>query len=92
MVMNQENLTGHDVTVESARGEIRRTVIADLGTVLVLGSVSDYNLLKTRGLDRFAIGFRRSDVTHDFGIDSSVSLKHNVQYEQAEHGQEGTDR
>lgn len=90
--MDVQDLSGHCVTVISARGAIRRTVVADLGDVLVLGSIDDYNSTKVLGIDRFAIGFRRSDIIAvESGIDTSVSIKHNVQYEQAEHDQAGPD-
>jgi hypothetical protein len=68
--MDKESLEGHIVTVESARGLITRTVVADLGEVLVLGSYEDYQLAKKDGIGRFSVGFRRSDVRGKNGIDT----------------------
>lgn len=91
--MSVQNIAGKQVTVNSARGEIRRTVVADLGDVLVLGTAEDYARSQTEGLDRLAIGFRRSDIINDeIHIDTEVCLKHNIQYEQAEHGQASANR
>jgi hypothetical protein len=90
--MDSNSLLGHVVTASSARGVIRRTVVADLGRVVVLAHTGSVNQLTDNALAEFSIGFPRDDVIEDFGIDTSVLLKHNVQYEQAEHGQAGPDR
>ena len=76
----------------SARGPIRRTVIAESGNVLVLAESERAAEAKMAGITPFSIGFPRADVLTDEGIDALVYLKHNVQYEQAEHGQAGADR
>jgi hypothetical protein len=75
------------VTVDSARGPIRRTVIAEIGDVIVLADPSRAEEAKMAGITRFSIGFRRSDVISVEGLDKLVLLKHNVQYEPAEHRQ-----
>ena len=55
----------------SARGPIRVTIVADFGDVVVVGTQDQYESAKTAGLDRYAIGFRRSDlVLSDSGIDT----------------------
>jgi hypothetical protein len=90
--MNEQTLVLQIVTVSSARGPIRRTVIAEVEDVVVLAEVNDTNQAKTAGITRFSIGFRRADILSIEGIDKSVCLKHNVQYEQAEHGEAGGHR
>ena len=60
--MNNKSLSGHQVTLTSARGHIQRTVVADLGDVLVVGTPEEHLRAQSAGIDRFAVGFRRSDV------------------------------
>ena len=84
--MNKQTIIYQVVTVDSARGPIRRTVIAEIGDVLILAETDSAEQAKTGVITKFSIGFRRSDVLSIDGVDNSVLLKHNVQYEQAEHG------
>jgi hypothetical protein len=90
--MTNQSLLSHVVTVSSARGPIRRTVIAEVGDVLVLADPAGAEEAKMAGITPFSIGFKRSDVLAVEGVDNLVLLKHNVQYEQAEHGQAGANR
>jgi hypothetical protein len=60
------------VTVASARGPIRRTVIAEIGDVIVLADPSRAEEAKMAGITRFSIGFRRSDVISVEGLDKLV--------------------
>ena len=81
--MNTQTLLIHIVTIDSARGPIRRTVIAEVGDVLVLAELDGAEQAKIGEITKYSIGFKRSDVLSVDGVDNSVSLKHNVQYEQA---------
>jgi hypothetical protein len=89
--MITQTLLNHVVTVQSARGPIRRTVVAELGDVLILADLESADEAKMAGITPFSIGFPRNDVLIDEGLDSQVLLKHNVQYEPAEHGGESSD-
>ena len=85
--MKTQLIEGQHVTLSSARGPIRRTIVKLLGDVVVVGDAYDYERAKIGVISPFCIGFPVSDVV----LDVSVSLKHNVQYEQAEHGGAGPD-
>ncbi len=60
--MNMQLTEGQEVTLSSARGPIRRTIIKRLDDVLVVGSKEDYEEAKIHGISRFSVGFRVSDV------------------------------
>ena len=79
---------GQKVKVNSARGQIVRTVLADLGDIVVIGCDEDVEAVMTNGIGPFSIGFPRCDIV----LDGMVLLKHNDQYEQAEHGHARPDR
>ena len=85
--MTVQTLLAHLVTVDSARGPIRRTVIAETDAIVVLDEPEGVKQAKTFGITRFSIGFRREDILSVDGIDKTVCLKHNVQYEQAAYRQ-----
>lgn len=87
--MDTQLLEGTEVTLRSASGLIRRIVVKDLGDVLAVTSESEYRRAKLAGTEPVFVGFRRSDA---IDLDRSVLLKHNVQYEQAEHGEAGPNR
>ncbi len=72
----------------TARGPVRRVVAHDLGRVVVPVMEHEYEAAVAEGIGKYSIAFRRDDVV----LDTEVLLKHNVQYEQAEHGQAGPDR
>jgi hypothetical protein len=82
--MIQQTLIGHIVTLSSARGPIRRTIIGEVGDVLIVAEPSSEQNVNNAEITRYSIGFNKSDVLAVEGIDNSVSLKHNVHYEQAE--------
>lgn len=83
---------GQEVTLKSSRGLIRRTIVKLIGDIIVVGSEADYETAKTGAIPRFSVGFRLCDVVDPNTLDGVVSLKHNVQYEQAEHGEAGGNR
>jgi hypothetical protein len=90
--MTQQTLLNHVVTLSSARGPIRRAIVAEVGDVLVVAELERVAEAKKSGITPFSIGFRRLDVLAVEPLDNSVLLKHNVQYEQAEHGGTSADR
>ena len=65
---------GKEVTLISARGPIRRTIIRLLGDVVAVGSQQDYEQAQKGVFGPFLIGFRVSDVIDDDGLDSLVLL------------------
>jgi hypothetical protein len=86
--MTIQNIEGKEVTVVTAFGRLRRIVAFDLGDTVVLATKGQYEAVVSTGIGQFSIAFKKADVL----VDTAVSLKHNVQYEQAEHGQAGPDR
>jgi len=68
--MKLQTLEGKVVTVSSARGPVVCTVVADLGNVIVVGSHEDYIRARSGGIGRFAVGFPRTDILSQEGIDN----------------------
>ena len=90
--MRLQTLVGKQVIVSSARGDIARTIVAECDDVVVLAESDAAEIAIAAGVTRYSIGFRRSDILSIIPVDMPVLVKHNIQYEQVEHGQAGPDR
>jgi hypothetical protein len=81
-IMSEQTLEGQVVTVNTLHGPTARVVVFDLGKVVVVATPDSYDRVRKAGLGPFSIGFPREDIV----LDGMAPLKHNIQYEQAEHG------
>ena len=60
--MNTKSLSGQLVTLLSSVGPIKRVVVQDLGDVLLVCLVEEYEKAKIDAREPATIGFKRSDV------------------------------
>jgi hypothetical protein len=79
---------GNEVIVKASTGNVRLILAEDRGDVLLLCGSDEWQAAKREARVPISIGFRRSDLV----LDTAERLKHNIQYEPAEHGQTSADR
>jgi hypothetical protein len=90
--MNIQTLLNKDVTVESKRGLEPCIVVQILGQILVVCTVEEYERAQLEGRQPYTVGVRPSLICEShMPLDTTGLLKHNVHYEQAEHGEAGPD-
>ncbi len=92
--MHPQIVVGQDLTLNSSAGVIRRIAVQVIGNIVLISRREEYEMAKAEGREPISVGFPLADVLHSTEtnlVDTSVLLKHNVQYEQAEHGQADPD-
>jgi len=55
-------LIGQLVTLRSSQGDIVRTVVRDMGEIVLVCRTEEYERAKLEGREPAAIGFKRSDI------------------------------
>lgn len=60
--MKPQLIEGQEVTLDSSQGHITRTVVADLGDVVLVTRAEEYQRARKAGNQPISVGFRRSDV------------------------------